>query len=222
MNPFAFAGSSRRSVALTVLTLFLAGRGGVVRAKDNAALELPGPHSSVTARVSTDSDGRLQWSVNLGTNQVIAPSPIGIDIDGTDQGRGVVLGAPTVQAVRESYAWRGGKATATNSCQSYRIPVRHGASGTDWFLEVRTFDDGAAYRYRIPGTGRRKVLGETSSWVLPDGAEAWIQTNTGDYEGAYHMRHRSEIPLDPHRTSRHGPHPGRRLRAPDRGQSLSV
>jgi len=51
---------------------------------------------------------------------------------------------------------------------------------TQWTLEARVFDDGVAYRYRIPGAGARKVNREASEWALPNRSRIWYQRhNTG-------------------------------------------
>lgn len=46
--------------------------------------------------------------------------------------------------------------------------VTHLESQANWILEVRMFDDGVGYRYRVPGQGIRSVSGEASSWALPE------------------------------------------------------
>jgi len=158
-------------------------------------VRLASPAQIVTAQLETDANGRLHWSLQRRGAKLIEPSPLGITVGDVDLGAGVRLGEPSLRLVLESYPWRGGKRMATNHCQAVHLPVRHHASGTDWVLEARLFDDGFAYRYRVPGTGSRPVTREASSWTLPDGAQAWYQTDTRNYEGVYERRAPADIPV---------------------------
>lgn len=54
--------------------------------------------------------------------------------------------------------------------------------------EWRTFDDGCAVRYVLPG-GKRRIAGEDTAWTLPEDAILWYQPGRGgdfiDYEAPY-------------------------------------
>lgn len=158
--------------------------------------EWSSPGGDLTARVNVDAGGRLTWSLARGSDELIAATPLGIVVDGSDLGLGVSLGEAVVSEVVEVYPWRGNKRQATNHCRVVRLPVRQRGGAAHWELEARIFDDGFAYRYRVPGEGPRKVTGEVSGWTLPGNAEAWFQTNTGDYEGAYQRAKPAAIPLE--------------------------
>lgn len=172
-----------------------------------AAVEFPSPSSNVVGRLDIDAAGRLTWSLDRAGTSCITTSPVGITVDGVELGSGVRLGNPTVREIRETFAWRGIKATATNHCRAYTLPVRHLDSGLEWTLELRSFDDGFAFRYLVPGQGPRRVRGESTAWTLPADAEAWFQSNTGDYEGAYQHARASAIPTETKTSS--GPRPVR-------------
>lgn len=158
-------------------------------------LELTSPNGQVRFQATTDETGHLVYEVRSGGQVRLARAPLGIIIDGTNLGVGATLGEPRIRTLRETFPWRGNKTQATNHCQSAEIPV-HAAGGTDWFLEVRVFDGGAAFRYRVPGNGERRVRGEATAWQLPKDARLWLQTNTGDYEGAYHACPADAVPLE--------------------------
>ncbi len=145
---------------------------------------MPSPSGNLTAVVRVEG-GRAVWSLQRRDTVIIEPSPLGIRVSGADHGALVhTLREAGAGSVREVYPWRGGKAWATNHCQTYRLGLDAPAGA--WALEARVFDDGFAYRYRVPGSGVRRVEAEASTWTLPAGGTAWVQTNTGDYEGAYH------------------------------------
>lgn len=205
MRPiFPFPGALERrarfrSVVATFATLLLTLATCPAAENESAApLALASPDGSLVGRIRVDGAAGqgLVWSLSRGGVALVEPSPLGITVDGTPLGQGVRLGKPQVSEIRETFAWRGGKATATNHCREYRIPVEHVASGKAWQLEVRVFDGGFAWRYRVPGSGARTVQGEASSWTLPAEAEVWFQTNTGDYEGNYQQARADRLPTE--------------------------
>ena len=69
--------------------------------------------------------------------------------------------------------------------KGWKLKLRSkGFSGT-WTLDVRAYNDGVAWRYIVPGTGKRKVTDEASSFVLPEGSKYWSHHNTGNYEANF-------------------------------------
>ncbi|HOY60216.1 MAG TPA: glycoside hydrolase family 97 N-terminal domain-containing protein, partial [Verrucomicrobiota bacterium] len=163
--------------------------------------EFTSPGGGLSARVEPDSEGRLVWSLRRGEAILIEPSRLGISVNGADLGVGVTLGGVSIREIDERYVWRGVKAQATNRCRIHALAVRHAASGVEWQLEARLFDDGFACRYRVPGQDARTVNGEASSWTLPADSDVWYQTNTGDYEGVYQRHRPALIPIE-ERTAR--------------------
>lgn len=149
-----------------------------------AQWDVTGPSGTVKARFWADDTGRLTYSIQCGGVVVIEPSPLGITLDGVDWGEGVRLEKLRLGGTNETYPLRGAHAVATNHFCSAEIPVVRSASGTRFVLEVRAFDDGVGWRYRIPGEGTRKVLGEASSWTLPAGSRIWF----GERKNAWKLK----------------------------------
>jgi hypothetical protein len=116
-------------------------------------------------------------------------------IDNVDLGAKVTLGEPRTRIISEVFPWRGNKTTATNLCRATEIPVRTQA-GVDWTLEVRIFNDGVGFRYRVPGAGARRVRGESTRWQLPESCTVWFQTDTRNYEGVYQSVRADQMPLE--------------------------
>lgn len=157
-------------------------------------LEVASPDGRVVLQVTSEG-GRLTWAIAQDGMLRCEPAPAGVMMDGADFGSGVSLGAARTRTLSETFPWRGQKTLATNHCRVAEIPVRM-ASGAEWTLEARVFDSGVGWRYRIPGTGTRRINGETTSWRLPKDATVWLQTNTGDYEGAYHAVQSGQVPSE--------------------------
>lgn len=156
---------------------------------------LSSPDGRVEAVISSEP-GSLGYRITHAGAGVIERSTLGISVDGKNLASGIAIAPPVKNSIEESYPWRGGKSRALNRCNGFEIPVMHQPSGTAWTLEVRVFDDGVAYRYRIPGTGQRRVDRETGRWQLPPRAQVWYQTNTANYEGEYTSGKPETIPVE--------------------------
>ncbi len=131
-----------------------------------AAIVLTSPDGAVRCEFSTDTEGGLVYSVTQGGQQRLEPASAGVTIDNVDLGAKVTLGEARSRSISEVFGWRGSKTTATNVCRASEIPIRTQA-GIDWTLEARIFNDGVAFRYRVPGTGTRRIQGESTAWQLP-------------------------------------------------------
>lgn len=144
---------------------------------------LESPEGKVTAEVFLDEAKALYYKVDFKGVTVVEPSRLGITIEGVDLGAGVVLGTPTLSEFDETYATRGVKNMARNHYRLWGFPVTHSISGREYQLQVRVYDDGAAYRYIVPGEGVQHVDGESSSWTIVDGTKVWYFERTqGDWK----------------------------------------
>lgn len=115
-----------------------------------------------TLEVFATPEGALRQRVTFEGREVIAPSPLGIVLDG------VPLGA------KDSVT---GKLTV-GDLTTYG--VRH-ANGAEWVVETRTFPDGVAVRYRIPTEGAREVRRELTSFTFPADTTAWYASAVFQY-----------------------------------------
>jgi alpha-glucosidase len=154
------------------------------------------PDGTVRLQLTTDAAGQLEYAVTSDGHVRLAAARAGIVVEGRDLGGAVELRKPLTWRVAETFAWRGNKTLATNRCLAASVPVRPKSDAPEWTIEVRVFDDGAAFRYRVPGTGRRRVQGETTAWQIPADSTLWLQTDTDDYEGNYHAVRADQVPLE--------------------------
>ncbi len=161
-----------------------------------AEFQLASPDGAVQFRLATSADGDLSYSVTSDGQPRLAAARVGIVVEGRDLGAGVEVGRPVTRRVAETFAWRGNKTLATNRCAASAFPVRLKSGTAEWTLEVRVFDDGAAFRYRVPGTGTRRIQGEATAWQVPAASTLWLQTDTDDYEGSYHAVRADQVPLE--------------------------
>lgn len=118
------------------------------------AMALSSPNGAIRFHASIDAQGHLVYSVTENGRLRLEPAEAGVVVDGADLGAGAHLGTPKTRNVSEVFAWRGNKTQATNRCEASEIPVRS-QTGIEWTLEVRVFNDGVAFRYRIALWGHR-------------------------------------------------------------------
>lgn len=173
-----------------------AGGSAILPLKAAGVVTLQSPAHTLKASIGLVGENRLSWWLERDGQPVVLPSPLGITINDKDLGAGVSLGQPVLREINEHYPWRGLKNAATNRCLSVHLPIRHQSSGTDWEIEARVFDDGFAYRYRVPGDGRSRVRSETSMWQFPKDVRAWYQTDTRNYEGVYRGGGLQDVPAE--------------------------
>ncbi|MBE0534713.1 MAG: glycoside hydrolase family 97 catalytic domain-containing protein [Phycisphaerae bacterium] len=161
------------------------GPGLVSEVRSAVMLAGPGGDLQVTFFVKPD---KLMYSVRYNDAVVVENSPLGVTVDGVDLGAGAeLLGQRDFIEIDETYPWRGVHAVAVNRYRAMSVPVRHKATGTEYTIQTCVFGDGIAFRYIIPGKGKRTVSGEATAFTLPAGSAIWYQTNTANYE-ADHIR----------------------------------
>lgn len=151
-----------------------------------ASITVPSPGGKVSTVVSVSS-GKLYYRLFKGGKPALDTSSLGITINNVKLGENVtaIAAGPSVEVSR-SYAYRGICNTATDHCNEVTIAVsRTGAGDQSFEMVFRAYDDGVAYRYRVPGSGTRNVNGEASNWVVPSGTYIWYQPTTTYYEGTY-------------------------------------
>ncbi len=175
---------------LTILFFLLI----VAAAAAFADVAVKSPDGRIEARLTVES-GRLSFSMDRDGVPVILPSPMGVKYDEFDLGTDAQTGEPARGNIDETYPTRGAHSTAVNRCNTAAVPViRFGQ--VSMTVELRVFDDGAAYRYIIPGRDRHTIHGESSSWRLPADAVAWYQNNLKCYEGNFIKSKAGDIKKD--------------------------
>ncbi len=145
----------------------------------NGQAEVTSPDRGQAFKV-IESDGQLYLAVDG-----LEAMPLGVTVDGVRYGSGSRIDGIENYEVNERYPWFGNVREMTNRCHGRRFACRTG--DRKWTLEVRAYDDGIAWRYVIPGSGKRRVEGETTAFVLPEGAKYWSHHNTANYEANFEV-----------------------------------
>ncbi len=132
------------------------------------------------------SGGSLNYSVSYRGVTVIDTSALGVTVNGTNLGLGVTVGSGSSYSTNETFPSRHGiHAVGVNQYQAQLIALSHAASGLTYFLNVRVYSNGVAFRYEFTNAPTKNISAESSSFVIPDGSTVWSQNGTSVYEGIY-------------------------------------
>lgn len=144
---------------------------GVVMALSSASLW------AQKARMALDiKENQLSFEVAYEGKRVISSSPLGLNVDNCTLGKGVTLSA-SVQSEGTCY-----------------VVERDGE--VSWYIDVREFDDGVAFRYRIPSDGPRCIYGEQTAFTFPDQTKVWYASGPFQYGWIQAYQERTVESLD--------------------------
>jgi alpha-glucosidase len=188
-------------IAGLVLLLFPA-EAGLARQKQKSRrsqrvrmeqVQVTGPDGNVTLTVLPNAE-RLSFTVTLGDTTVLEPSTIVMNVDGYDLSTGVVFGKVERYEIDETYPWYGARSTAVNRCNGAKISLQNDLSFINYVLEVRVFNDGAAFRHIIPGgKDASRAPDEYTTFVIPVGSTVWYHDLGGHYEADYDKNDISDV-----------------------------
>src|SRR5882724_2083686 len=138
------------------------------------------------------NEAELAYRVLRNREPVIETSSVGITVDGVNLTRAAVQRSVVLYTIRESYPTRGIHSQAINHCNGASIQLRHIQSKADYTLEVRTFNDGVAFRFIVPGSGWR-VPDEATEFTCPAGSTVWFHDFEGHYEGIHTKKEIADV-----------------------------
>jgi alpha-glucosidase len=118
-------------------------------------------------RMTVTGGSRLSYAVTYRGKPVIAPSAMGLDIQGQPPlGPTMSLGEPKTGKIDETYTVPAGKAsTIKNQCNTITVDVIDNARTLT--IEARAYNDGVAFRYHLPpSSGSLKIANERTQFVM--------------------------------------------------------
>ena len=157
-------------------------------------VQVASPDGKVKLTVLPNAE-RLTFTVTMADTIVIEPSPIVMLVDGYDLSTGVVIGNVERYDHSETYPWHGVKSTATSQSNGARISLVNDLTAAKYTLEIRVFNDGAAFRHVIAGDeGTSRVPDEYTGFNLPAGSAVWFGGMAdGHYEANMLRKDISEV-----------------------------
>jgi alpha-glucosidase len=154
---------------------------------------LKSPDGKVELKLISEND-RLAFQVTFENVTVIEKSPLEIYLDGKDITRGTAVAKVRHATHNETYPWRGIHSRATNHYQGVSVEFNNGVNAA-FTLELRAFNDGAAFRHSIPAEGSH-VPDESTAFVLPEGAQVWHHDLGGHYEDVHKKSSVTDVKSD--------------------------
>lgn len=170
----------------------------------NPGITIASPDKKIVFRLSTDQSGLL-YMVSYKGQLLIDNSRLSISVKGGGAfGRDIILGKPVFKKLDETYNLIAGKSGRIHSVSNDLLISATERSGLKRQLdiEIRVFNDGTAFRYRIPSQHEWKnveVTDEANTFNLtqnPVALALFRQNYTTSHEGLYSKLHLSEIKAD--------------------------
>lgn len=129
----------------------------------------------------------------INNTMLIAPSGLGLVVDGTDLGTDTKFtDNPSVKKIKEDYTIYGSHKTAHNEANETTIPLTSGRK--KFKLILRAYNDGVAVRYTLPRDAKY-INADSTSWNFSGKVAqvAWSEFNPG-YEGLSHVTSLQSVP----------------------------
>ena len=143
---------------------------GAAHAADLPPLELRSPDGRTVATVSLDGDGRARYAVSRDGRAVLLPSPLGVQL-GEDERieRGLRLAGHRYDEHDSRYELVAGKARQVRDHYRQLEVELADDKGRTLGLVLRAYDDGIAFRYRlpVPATGDLLVKEDLTGFLFP-------------------------------------------------------
>ena len=138
--------------------------------------------------------GALRYRIRRDAAVVVDWSTPGIVLDGASLTDHVVLrDVVSATTTDVTYPTRGVHAIARNRSRDLRLAFEDVKSRLTPMLDIRVFDDGAAFRFVVPG-GATRVPDEATTFKLPAGSLTWTHDLHGHYEATYVKRLIDDVP----------------------------
>lgn len=158
------------------------------------------PDRQINVRIFI-AKGKLLYNATVNNTMLIAPSRLGLTVDGIDLGvETKFAGATSNKKIKETYTIKGAHQTAYNEANETTIPLI--TAEKKFNLIVRAYSDGIAVRYTLP-YNTKNINADSTSWEFAGKVTqvAWSDYSEG-YEGLSHV---TPLPSVPQNTPIMGP-----------------
>ncbi|CAN7241936.1 glycoside hydrolase family 97 protein [Pseudoduganella sp. LjRoot289] len=153
------------------------------------------PDGRITIRIEDDGS---RFSISRGGDAVLASSPLGLELDGAPE-----FGALALEKRDDIHVDRTIALVATKAAQArdhYRgatLVFRERApAGRRLSVDVRAYDDGVAFRYRIDGAEPVRLRGERTAFVPAGDAECLVSVADAAHEERFARMKVSQLRTD--------------------------
>ncbi len=124
------------------------------------------PDGKIRTVLSWGNDDILRYSVLNGNDTLISFSELGITVDGVDLGAGVEFVSRKDSVIDDTIPTLWNKSEIHDHCNYSRIRFLNKPAAIQFWVEVKSFDNGIAFRYVVPGEGERTIEGEKTEFRI--------------------------------------------------------
>src|SRR5579859_7219143 len=163
-------------------------------AGSKGSLTVTSPDGHLVFRLSPGGE-ELLFGVDAAGEPVVEGSPLRFLLDGRSLTSGAVLRGSRRFAVHEQYDWVGAHTPAVNDCNGMEVQLLK--DRTAFSIEIRVFNDGAAFRVIVSGAaGVGRVPDEATVFRLPGAATIWYHDINGHYEATHVRKKLADVQAD--------------------------
>jgi alpha-glucosidase len=177
---------------MTVAAAVLAALGGAACAAPAGPVTVKSPNGRAAIKIARDG---ASYVVTRGGETVIASSPLGLEFDGQPDFGRLALEKVTTTATDRQIPLVATKASSARD--HYRAATLQFRDRTDaarrLFVDVRAYDDGVAFRYRIDGADPVRLRGEKTAFVPAGDPDCLISVADGAHEVPFARRKVSQL-----------------------------
>jgi alpha-glucosidase len=182
----AFSRSTTSLLAAAVASVL------IPAAAQAAPIVVSSPDGRTAIRIEKDAS---QFTVARRGKTVIAPSPLGLELDGAPAFGPLALERRDDVRVDRTIPLVATKAsTARDRYRGATLVFRERTeAGRRLLVDVRAYDDGVAFRYRIEGTEPVRLRGERTAFVPAGDPECLVSVAEGAHEVPFERKKLSEL-----------------------------
>jgi alpha-glucosidase len=149
------------------------------------------PDGRITFRLFQNAQF-LSFNISRSGSKIIETSRMEMSLDGTTITKNVSVIKVERYRINETYPWSGVHSSAHNNCNSAKIFIK---GKNNFYIDLRVFNDGAAFRTIIPGReNEKRIPGETTVFNLPSKSTAWYHDLNMHYESIHVKKLVDSIP----------------------------
>jgi alpha-glucosidase len=147
---------------------------------------LSSPDNQTQFSVMLDREGSLKYEVKRNGKVILDVARLGIVTDRECFTDGLSFSTTTTAVIDETYTLPHGK-TSYYVNQANELTLYFNKNGHEMQLVCRTYNDGIAFRYQLPGKGDIRISSEPTGFALPQDrlVNVWAQKFMECYERTY-------------------------------------
>ena len=153
-----------------------------VLATDSISIKSP---SGSTIYSLFNTGGQLSFNITSSGRKVLEKSILNFSLNGKVVTENSRITKVERYKIQETYPWLGNHSSAVNNCIGTKFFLQSGK--TNFQLDVRVFDDGAAFQIRVSNSGAA-IPDEATTFRLPEGSLIWFHDMYMHYEGVHTKR----------------------------------